>query len=116
MNDHLEAQARLAADRCDEVVGDQFSIIIMLLPLLIQLFKGCGGGAPSTPKEAADEHYDETTGEFDSHFVKSLRHQTRRAAKKAGTHLSKPELDAITVATLQQAREADDAAVAAIME
>ena len=115
MNENFETQALLAANRCDPLVGYPFSIIIVLLPLLVTLFKSCGG--TSTPKEMADDNYDETTGRFDSHFVKSLRHQTRRAAKKAGRHhLTKPELDAITVATLSQAREADDEAVAAIME
>jgi len=87
--------------------------------VLAKLFQTCQSAAPtseqSTAKEYLLDRYDMQTGTFDTHFVEEMRPRTRRAARKNGErHISVDQVDAISVASLKHALEADDATVAAV--
>lgn len=108
----IETEARAIA-AANPSLGVDPTMIMFAIQFLMDCFKRTEDG---DVKSFAEDHYDETTDKFDSHLVKRCRPQARRAARKAGSRsLSKPELDAITVASLRRALDADEGVVAACM-
>lgn len=92
------------------------AILAILGPMLLQLFGQniCPKPAGQTAQDFLKDHQDEATGEFDPHFVHSLRPHTRRAARKAHDGRKSPaELDAITVEQLNRGVTATDEQLAA---
>lgn len=114
MNTALNLQAREIATRAAGHVGfDPISLITILLPLVIGCFKK---SSTETPKAFLKDHYDASTDTFDSSIINRVRPQTKRAARQDGKrHLSRQQLDAITVATLKRAMEEDESNVASCM-
>lgn len=106
------------ADRARQDFGfDPISILAIvttLLPMLTECFKK--EEPAGDPKQYLRDHFSETENRFDSFLVKRARPQTRRAARKEGKgHLTKQQLDDITVSAFRQAMEEDDATISALM-
>ncbi len=100
-----------------EAIGNELGliefipVILTLLPMLLKCF---AGESTASPREYLEDQYDGT--QYDSHLINRTRHQTRRAARQNGqTGLSRDELDQITVATFDHAREQSDMDVASCM-
>ena len=102
---------RLAASG---LVGfDPTLIITALLPILAACF---AKESNESPKEYLEAHYDDDTGTFDPSLINRCRPQTRRAARADGQRrLSRPQLDLITVETLEQARTAKEEDAEAVL-
>src|SRR4051794_21513464 len=80
-----------------------------LLPVLLQLLPMCAaflGQAPKdqTPKEFADEHWDEASGQYDRDVVRAAGRRVRQRARKKGHGVSRSDAEATAVACLDQAR------------
>jgi hypothetical protein len=111
-DEHATAIATAAAPEVGLPIVEILTIVTTLLPL----FAKCFGGSPASAKEELLNNYDPVRDRFDSSIVKRARSQTRRAARKQGhMRLSKPELDAITVATFRRGLEQDENEVADVV-
>lgn len=111
----LKDQAAKVAQSVSDQTGIGFielvPIITTLLPMLLQCFQGTSNQV--TAKEYLQDHYDANTDKFDSILIKRARPAARRAARKNGQpHMSKQDLDAITVASLRRGLEESDQDVA----
>ncbi|TXI84789.1 MAG: hypothetical protein E6Q40_08825 [Cupriavidus sp.] len=92
------------------------TIVTTLLPLLAKCFQRDPSVSGQTPQQFLTDHYDPTTDTFDQHLIDRTRAQTRRAARKEGQrHLTRDQLDAITVESLKRAMKADNETVSACL-
>lgn len=90
-------------------------IIAIFLPKLMECFQQMNPTV--TPRAYLMAHYDQESGEFDSHLIKRHRWQARQAAIDAGKGpLKKAELDEITRTTFLQAIDNDQDQVLALFE
>ena len=116
----IQQEARLVADRVDRTVGIDpatiFTIASILIPMLLKRFQLCQSTAQSTAQSAKEyllDNYDPTTRTFDQSVIDLARPDTRRSARQAGErHLSRTQLDAMTVASFQHGLETSDDTVA----
>lgn len=114
LKDHAAKIAKDASNNASIGIDVLIPIITTLLPMLLQCFQGTQSNASA--KEYLQDHYDANTDEFDSILIKRARPAARRAARKNGQpHLSKPDLDAITVASFRRGLEESDQDVASAM-
>ena len=121
MADNIDDQARSISDKVGFSVGiDPITILTIsqiLIPMLIkcfQTFHSTSGDAPTASEKSAElkayllDHYDQDSKTFDQHLVDQCRQRTRRAARQNNQgRLSRSQLDAITVASLDHAINAD---------
>lgn len=91
------------------------TIVSTLLPLFAKCFQSSPEAANQTPKQFLADHFDEATGTFDQHLIDRARPQTRRAARQNQRHLTRDQLDAITVQSFLEAKDADEATVSACL-
>lgn len=92
------------------------TIVSTVLPLFLQWFQSCPQSATQTPQQVLANSYDEATGTFDQHLIDQARPHTRRAARQNGQrHLTRDQLDAITVQSFLQGKDADEATMAACL-
>lgn len=118
MNDDLRVQAQaITDDVAAQLPGFDPLTILTIITTLIPLISGCfKKTSTETPAEYLADHFDEEDGTFDQSLVNRMRPQTRRAARKAGQrHLSRSQLDALSVATLTRAMNEDESTVASVM-
>lgn len=114
LRDHAAKISKSVSDSTGMAESIILPIIMALLPMLLQCFQGTQNNASA--KEYLQDHYDANTDEFDSILIKRARPAARRAARKNGQpHLSKPDLDAITVASFRRGLEESDQDVASAM-
>lgn len=107
----LETQARAVATAAEPKLGfDPFTIVMLLLPMLMDCFKRTERG---TVADFVEDHYDEHTNTYDQRLIDRCRPQARRAARRAGSrHLTREQLDALTIETLDNV-DTSEATVAA---
>ena len=120
MADATDDQARSISDKVGFSVGiDPITILTIaqiLIPMLIKCFQTfhSTSSAPTASEKSAElkayllDHYDQDSKTFDSHLIDQCRQRTRRAARQNNQgRLSRSQLDAITVASLEHAMNAD---------
>ncbi len=127
MADNIDDQARSISDKVGFSVGiDPITILTIaqtLIPMLIKCFEMFhstepASSAPTASEKSAElkayllDHYDQDSKTFDQHLVDQCRQRTRRAARQNNQgRLSRSQLDAITVTSLDHAMNADATAV-----
>ncbi len=109
LRDHAEKIASTASAKTGIALPILIPIIEAFLPMLLNM--PCFQGQPA--KEVLQDHYDANTDEFDSQSVKRARPAMRRAARNNGQpHMSKPDLDILTVESFRRGLEQSDQDVA----
>lgn len=118
-NTDVEKHARACAARVDaNAVGFDPATIISLISILIPLLSSCfkQTSATASPREYLEDHFDEDSGTFDQSLINRCRPQARRAARRDGQpRLSRTQLDAISAATLLQAKDEDQTVVVGLI-
>ncbi len=111
LKDHSERIAQSASSQTSVGLIELIPIITTLLPMLLQCFQQTQGS--KSAKEYLADHYDANTDEFDSILVRRARPAARRAARKNGQpHMSKQDLDAISVASFRRGLDENEQDVA----
>lgn len=117
MSNKTAEQAQLISDRVGFSVGigeeEILAIALKLIPLLVQCFQSfkspsaVGDSAGYDAHQYLLDHWDANTQTFDAELIDRCRPRTRRAARQSGhVRLSRDQLDVITVASLNQAKDA----------
>jgi hypothetical protein len=108
-----EAAAERIAMRVQQrgqVVGfDPMSLIMLLTTLLPQLIT-CGNQPPKSAAAYVAARYDEDKGRYDPALVRQVMLRIRRKARKEGHPLSQEDVEALAIATLDEARQGDNQA------
>lgn len=120
-------EAAVAAAR---VVGFDFTILLQVLPVFVQLIQSCKKQPPPNPNPAptpaeqkayemnwfATSSYVSGKGRYTTTAINQTAREIRRKNKKDGTPITKDESKDLAVAALDEARLNDVATLAAAIE
>lgn len=112
------------------VVGFDFTIILTILPMLLQLFQSCKAPVPPNPnpsptpaqqkawelKCTATSAYDETQADYSRPVLHRMATHIRRQKKKDGEAISRSDALELARASLDEARNAPIDEIAAGIE